>query len=93
MQYGSDISSLAAQSQAVRTIMKEYITFPILLSDKDFTNVRQLPLLFVSLEKFRLLLLSLLMQFIYTMHMQCFVLSSLGESKLSSMTDIAMAMH
>ncbi|KAM0876182.1 hypothetical protein ACQ4PT_036287 [Festuca glaucescens] len=39
MQYGSDISSLAAQSQAVRTIMKEYITFPILLSDKDFTNM------------------------------------------------------
>lgn len=39
MQYGSDISSFAAQSQALRTIMKEYITFPILLSDKDFTNM------------------------------------------------------
>ncbi|CAM0910905.1 unnamed protein product [Alopecurus aequalis] len=39
MQYGSDISSLAAQSQAVRTIMKEYVTFPIMLSDKDFTNM------------------------------------------------------
>uniref|UniRef100_A0A8R7R3P5 NHL repeat-containing protein 2 n=1 Tax=Triticum urartu TaxID=4572 RepID=A0A8R7R3P5_TRIUA len=39
MQYGSGISSLATQSQAVRTIMEEYITFPILLSDKDFTNM------------------------------------------------------
>ncbi|KAI4963363.1 hypothetical protein ZWY2020_014973 [Hordeum vulgare] len=27
------------QSQAVRTIMEEYITFPILLSDKEFTNM------------------------------------------------------
>ncbi|PNT66591.1 hypothetical protein BRADI_3g14412v3 [Brachypodium distachyon] len=39
LQFGSAASSLAAQSQAVRTIMKEYITFPILLSDKDFTNM------------------------------------------------------
>ncbi|KAM3191005.1 hypothetical protein ACQJBY_068769 [Aegilops geniculata] len=39
MQYGSGISSLATQSQAVHTIMEEYITFPILLSDKDFTNM------------------------------------------------------
>ncbi|VAI76088.1 unnamed protein product [Triticum turgidum subsp. durum] len=39
MQYGSGISSLATQSQAVRTIMEEYITFPILLSSKDFTNM------------------------------------------------------
>lgn len=46
MQYGSGISSLATQSQAVRTIMEEYITFPILLSDKDFTNVRQISLQF-----------------------------------------------
>ncbi|WVZ95198.1 hypothetical protein U9M48_040992 [Paspalum notatum var. saurae] len=39
VQHGSDISSLAAQSQAVRTIVKEYITFPILMSDKDFSNM------------------------------------------------------
>ncbi|KAG8086732.1 hypothetical protein GUJ93_ZPchr0010g8051 [Zizania palustris] len=38
MEYGSGINSLA-QSQAVRMIMKEYISFPILMSDKDFTNM------------------------------------------------------
>uniref|UniRef100_A0A0E0QE21 NHL repeat-containing protein 2 n=1 Tax=Oryza rufipogon TaxID=4529 RepID=A0A0E0QE21_ORYRU len=36
MEYGSDISSL--QSQTVHTVMKEYFTFPILMSDKDFTH-------------------------------------------------------
>ncbi|XP_062196351.1 uncharacterized protein LOC133899377 [Phragmites australis] len=39
VQHGSDISSLAAQSQAVRTVMNEYITFPILMSDKDISNI------------------------------------------------------
>uniref|UniRef100_A0A0E0LQZ2 Uncharacterized protein n=1 Tax=Oryza punctata TaxID=4537 RepID=A0A0E0LQZ2_ORYPU len=37
MEYGSDISSL--QSQTVRTVMKEYFSFPILMSDKDFTHM------------------------------------------------------
>uniref|UniRef100_A0A0E0AQI8 Uncharacterized protein n=1 Tax=Oryza glumipatula TaxID=40148 RepID=A0A0E0AQI8_9ORYZ len=37
MEYGSDISSL--QSQTVHTVMKEYFTFPILMSDKDFTHI------------------------------------------------------
>lgn len=40
MEYGSDISSL--QSQTVHTVMKEYFTFPILMSDKDFTHVRHI---------------------------------------------------
>lgn len=39
VQHGSDISSLAAQSQAVRTIAKEYITFPILMLEKGFSNM------------------------------------------------------
>ncbi|CAD6266537.1 unnamed protein product [Miscanthus lutarioriparius] len=39
LQHGGDISSLASQSQAFRTIAKEYITFPILMSDKDFSNM------------------------------------------------------
>ncbi|KAF0914133.1 hypothetical protein E2562_026523 [Oryza meyeriana var. granulata] len=38
MEYGSGISSLA-RSPAVRAVMKEYISFPILMSDKDFTNM------------------------------------------------------
>uniref|UniRef100_A0A0D9X447 Uncharacterized protein n=1 Tax=Leersia perrieri TaxID=77586 RepID=A0A0D9X447_9ORYZ len=38
MEYGVDITSLA-QSQAVHTVMKEYISFPILMSDKDFSNM------------------------------------------------------
>ncbi|XP_006659803.3 uncharacterized protein LOC102707513 isoform X2 [Oryza brachyantha] len=38
MEHGSGISSLA-QSQAILTVMKEYISFPILMSDKDFTNM------------------------------------------------------
>ncbi|KAL6659494.1 hypothetical protein ACP70R_003534 [Stipagrostis hirtigluma subsp. patula] len=37
--HGSDISFLAAQSQVLRTVMKQYITFPILMSDKDFSNM------------------------------------------------------
>lgn len=43
LQHGGDISSLASQCQAFRTIAKEYITFPILMSDKDFSNVRLRP--------------------------------------------------
>ncbi|OEL18075.1 hypothetical protein BAE44_0020906 [Dichanthelium oligosanthes] len=39
VQHGIDTSSLAAQSQAVHTIVKEYISFPILMSDKDFSNM------------------------------------------------------
>ncbi|RCV30190.1 hypothetical protein SETIT_6G074000v2 [Setaria italica] len=39
VQHGSDITSLAAQSQAVHTIATEYIAFPILMIDKDFSNM------------------------------------------------------
>uniref|UniRef100_A0A0E0I719 Uncharacterized protein n=1 Tax=Oryza nivara TaxID=4536 RepID=A0A0E0I719_ORYNI len=37
MEHGSDISSL--QSQTVRAVIKEYLSFPILMSDKDFTHM------------------------------------------------------
>ncbi|KAF8712812.1 hypothetical protein HU200_028584 [Digitaria exilis] len=37
VQHGSDITS--AQSQAVRTIVTEYIAFPVLMLDKDFSNM------------------------------------------------------
>ncbi|KAK3120961.1 hypothetical protein QOZ80_8BG0644020 [Eleusine coracana subsp. coracana] len=39
MQYGRDTSSLAAEIEAVHTLMEEYITFPILRTDKDFSNM------------------------------------------------------
>ncbi|CAL4996461.1 unnamed protein product [Urochloa decumbens] len=37
VQHGSDITS--AESQAVHTIVTEYIAFPILILDKDFSNM------------------------------------------------------
>jgi hypothetical protein len=49
VQHGSNIASLAAQSQAVRTIVTEYIAFPILMLDKDFSNVRLTPMSIVTL--------------------------------------------
>ena len=53
VQLGSDVSSLAAQSQAVHTIVTEYIAFPILILHKDFSNVRLKPMSIVTLvEKF-----------------------------------------
>ncbi len=42
MEHGSDISSL--QRQTVRAVIKEYLSFPILMSDKDFTHVRHITL-------------------------------------------------
>jgi len=39
VQLGSDISSFAAQSQAVHMIVMEYTAFPILILHKDFSNV------------------------------------------------------
>ncbi|OVA01596.1 hypothetical protein BVC80_9073g27 [Macleaya cordata] len=38
-QSGSSVCSVASQTHIVRTIMKEYITFPILLSNKAFSEV------------------------------------------------------
>ncbi|CAO2176582.1 unnamed protein product [Urochloa humidicola] len=37
VQHGNDITS--AESQAVRTLVTEYIAFPILMLDKDFSNM------------------------------------------------------
>ncbi|CAA6660528.1 unnamed protein product [Spirodela intermedia] len=42
-QSGRSICSLAAQSKILRTIMEEYITFPILLSEKEFTEISSEP--------------------------------------------------
>ncbi|KAL6857238.1 hypothetical protein ACP4OV_018620 [Aristida adscensionis] len=39
LHHGSDISFSAAQSQALRKVMEDYITFPILMSDRDFSNM------------------------------------------------------
>ena len=53
VQLGSDISSFAAQSQAVHMIVMEYTAFPILILHKDFSNVRLKPMSIVTLvEKF-----------------------------------------
>lgn len=40
-QYSSSFNSVAAQIRIVQTVMKEYIKFPILLSNKDFNEVRK----------------------------------------------------
>ncbi|TVU43467.1 hypothetical protein EJB05_09942 [Eragrostis curvula] len=39
VQHGSDTSPLDAEIQAVHTVMNEFITFPILKTDKDFSNM------------------------------------------------------
>nr|AAL73532.1 hypothetical protein S250_18C08.21 [Sorghum bicolor] len=73
LQHGGDISSLASQSQAFRTIAKEYITFPILMSDKDFSNVRLRPYPFSHIVSIYLpdLCCSCFMHFSY--HMKYYV--------------------
>lgn len=39
-QFGSSLCSAANQTRLVQLIMKEYITFPLLLTNKDFSEVR-----------------------------------------------------
>lgn len=40
LQAGSVVDSLTHQSRLSRLIMKQYVTFPILLTDRKFSEVR-----------------------------------------------------
>lgn len=48
-QFSSSFNSVAAQIHIVQTVMKEYIKFPILLSNKDFNKVRKFVLTFFKI--------------------------------------------
>ncbi|ONK63850.1 uncharacterized protein A4U43_C07F19580 [Asparagus officinalis] len=43
LQCGSSMKSVATQAQIVRTLMEEYITFPVLILDKDFLKMTNGP--------------------------------------------------